>query len=96
MMSLSSVIAASISSRLELVETRRTMSFCCASSVDSSEADMFGCGGNVVSIAVASFDFATDDGRVSGSKSAFRTRASLADRVVEGVEIAMVEVLRVR
>lgn len=87
----SSVIAASISWMLELVDMRRTMSFCCASNVDSSEAAMFGCGGNVLSIAEASFDFATDEGRVSGSKRAFRTRASFADSVVGGFEIAMVK-----
>jgi hypothetical protein len=41
---------------------------------------MLGCGGSDVSTADAFLDFATDDGRVSGSKSAFRTRASFAER----------------
>jgi hypothetical protein len=42
---------------------------------------MLGCGGKAESIADASFDFATDDGRVSGSNSALRTRVSLAESV---------------
>src|SRR4051812_40048197 len=74
---------------LESVETRRTISFCWASRVDNWEAEMFGCGGSAVSIADASFDFATDDGRVSGSNRAFRTRASFADNVEGGAETAM-------
>ena len=49
-----------------------------------------GCGGNESSIAVASFDLATDDGSVSGSKSAFRMRASFADNDVLTVSTAMV------
>lgn len=74
---------------LEFVETRRTMSFCRASRLESSETVMLGWAGSDGSIAAASFDFATDDGRVSGSKSAFRTRASFADRFGGGTEMAM-------
>lgn len=51
---------------------------------------MVGCGGNAASMADASFNFATDDGSVSGSKSAFSIRASLADSDVLIVSTAMV------
>lgn len=80
-----------MSSILELEETRRTMSFCCFSRMDNLEVDMLACGGSDVSITVASFDLATDEGRVSGSKSAFRTRASFAERVDVGDAIAIFE-----
>jgi hypothetical protein len=50
---------------------------------------MLGCGGREVSIAVASFDFATDDGSVSGSKRAFNTRASFAERATGDAETAI-------
>jgi hypothetical protein len=52
---------------------------------------MLGWGGREVSIAEASFDLATEEGRVSGSKRAPRTRASLADSVEEGDATAIVE-----
>lgn len=51
---------------------------------------MLGCAGSDGSIAAVSFDFATDEGRVSGSKSAFKIRASFADRLVFGTSTAMV------
>ena len=50
---------------------------------------MLGCGWSDASIAVASCDFATDDGRVSGSKRVFSTRASFAESVVGEVETAI-------
>lgn len=52
---------------------------------------MLGCGGREAFIAAESFDFATDEGSVSGSKRAFRMRASFADRVVLGTSIAIVD-----
>lgn len=51
-----------------------------------------GCDGNVVSTADASFDFATDEGSVSGSKSAFNMRASFADSDVLIVSTAILQV----
>src|SRR5690349_18453 len=55
------------------------MSFCCDSRMDRCDAEMVGSGGKSVFTADASFDFATDEGSVSGSNSAFRIRASFAD-----------------
>lgn len=52
---------------------------------------MLGWGGREAFIAAESFDFATDEGSVSGSKRAFRMRASFADRVVLGTSIAIVD-----
>lgn len=75
--------------KLESLDVRRTMSFCCVSRVDSCEEEMVVCGGNVVSMADASFDFATDDGSVSGSNSAFNMRASFADNEVLIVSTAI-------
>lgn len=43
-----------------------------------------------MSIADASFDFATDEGSVSGSNRAFKMRASFADSDVLTVSTAMV------
>ena len=86
----SSFIAESIVCVLESLDARRIMSFCCVSKIESCDDEMAGCGGNVVSMAAASFDFATDDGSVSGSKSAFRMRASFADNEVLIVSIAIV------
>lgn len=57
--------------------------------MESWEAEMFGWGGSDASIDAASFVFATEDGRVSGSKSAFKTRASFADKFGVGTETAM-------
>ena len=57
---------------------------------------MLGWGGRDGLMAVASFDFATEDGRVSGSKSALRTRASFAERVGGGDAIAIVQVAQLR
>jgi hypothetical protein len=54
---------------------------------------MFGCAGREASTADASFDFATDEGRVSGSKSALRTRASLADRTEDEAETASIDIV---
>jgi hypothetical protein len=88
-------MAASISEMLELLEIRRTISFCWASRVDSCDVGMCGCGGNEVSIADASCDFATDEGRVSGSKSALRTRASFAESVGGSVDTAIARMLPV-
>ena len=58
--------------------------------MESCEEEIVGSAGSVVSIADASFDFATDDGSVSGSKSAFNMRASFADNDVLIVSTAMV------
>jgi hypothetical protein len=85
-----SSISTSIVSGLESLDVRRMMSFCCASRVDSCDEEMVGCGGSVVSMADASFDFATDDGSVSGSNSAFRIRASFDDSEVLIVSTAIV------
>lgn len=65
--------------------------FCCVSRVESCAAEMVGCGGNELSTADASFDLATDDGSVSGSKSAFRMRASFADKEVFIVSTAIMD-----
>ena len=83
-------MASSIAATSELLDTLRTTSFCCASRVDSCADGMLGCAGNEASIAAVSLDLATDEGSVSGSKSAFKMRASFADRVVLGTSIAMV------
>lgn len=90
MMLSSSCIPASTNSELESLDVRRMMPFCCVSRMDSCDEEMVGCGGNVVSMADASFDFATDDGSVSGSKSAFNMRASFADSDVLIVSTAIV------
>ena len=90
MMLLRFSISESIASEFESLDVRRTMSFCCVSSMDSCDKGMVGCGDNVLSMAEASFDFATDDGSVSGSKSAFNTRASFADNDVFIVSTAIV------
>lgn len=92
MMRSTSDIAASMSSMLEPDATRCTISICRFSRVDNLEADMLACGGSDASTVVESFDFATDEGSVSGSKSAFKTRASFAERVDFGAAIAMVEI----
>lgn len=54
---------------------------------------MVGSGGKVVSTADASFDFATDEGSVSGSNSAFRIRASFADSDVLIVSTAIFQLV---
>src|SRR5690242_14617856 len=64
------------------------MSFCFVSRIDRCDAEIVGSGGKVVSTADASFDFATDEGSVSGSNSAFRIRASFADSDVLIVSMA--------
>lgn len=69
----------------------RTISFCWASSMESWEDGMLGCEGRLESTAEASFERATEEGRVSGSKSAFRMRASFALSVVLGRVTAMME-----
>jgi hypothetical protein len=84
------LMAESIVSPLDSLDARRTMSLCSVSRIDSCEEEMVGCGGNEASIDDASLDFATDDGRVSGSKSAFKIRASLADSEVLAVSTAIV------
>jgi hypothetical protein len=85
----SSCIPASIDAGLESFDVRRMMSFCCVSRMASWDEEMLGWGGNVVSIADASFDFAADDGSVSGSKSAFNMRVSFAESDVLIVSTAM-------
>jgi hypothetical protein len=60
-----------------------------ASKVDSCGGVMVGCAGRESSIVDLDFDAATEDGSVSGSKSAFRILASFAESVVLGVEIAI-------
>lgn len=50
---------------------------------------MIGCEGREVSIGEVDFAAATEEGSVSGSKSAFKILASLAERVVFGVGIAI-------
>jgi hypothetical protein len=44
-----------------------------------------------VSIEAEFLDFATEEGRVSGSKRAFKTRASLKERSGVADEMAMLE-----
>lgn len=68
----------------------RTSSFCWASSMESCDAEMVACEGRESSIVEAVFEAATDEGSVSGSKSAFSILASFAESAVLGVEIAMV------
>lgn len=86
----SSLIPFSIKSALNSPDVRRMMSFCCVSKTESRDVEIVGCDGSVVSIVDASFDFATDDGSVSGSNSAFNMRASFADNDVLIVSTAMV------
>ena len=52
---------------------------------------MLGWGGSEAFIAAESFDLATDEGRVSGSKRALRIRASFADKVVLGTSMAILD-----
>ena len=73
----------------ELEVMCRTRSFCCASRSASWEGEIVGCEGRESSIAEFDFAAATEDGRVSGSKRAFKILLSLADRLVFGVEIAI-------
>lgn len=82
-------MAWSIACVLELLDTCRTISFCWFSRVGSCDEDMLGCGGREASIAAASLDLATDEGSVSGSKSASKMRLSFAVRLVFGASIAM-------
>lgn len=89
-----SAIPETIVSRLDSFDVRRTMSFCCVSSSDSCESEMVGWEGSVASMADASFDFATEDGSVSGSKSAFKMRASFAESDVLMVSPAIVADIR--
>lgn len=70
-------------------ETFRTSSFCWVSRMESCNEEMLGCGGNEVSTADAFFDCATDEGRVSGSKSALRILLSFAESEVSGVWITI-------
>lgn len=65
------------------------ISVCWVSRLESWEAGMVGWDGREASIGEVDLAAATEDGRVSGSKRAFRIRVSLAERVVFGVEIAM-------
>jgi hypothetical protein len=51
---------------------------------------MVGWEGSVASMEDVSFDFATEDGSVSGSKSAFKMRASFAESDVLMVSTAIV------
>lgn len=67
----------------------RTRSFCCASRVDSCEGEIDGCEGKESSIVEVDLEAATEDGRVSGSNSAFNILLSLAESVVFGVEMAI-------
>lgn len=90
MILLRSSIPESIVSRLESSDVRRTMSFCCVSSSDNCESEMVEWEGSVASMADASFDFATEEGSVSGSKSAFKMRASFAESDVLMVSTAIV------
>lgn len=50
---------------------------------------MVGCEGRASSITEFDFAAATEEGRVSGSKRAFRILLSLAESAVFGVEIAI-------
>lgn len=75
----------------ELLETCFTISFCCASSSASWARGMVGWGGSDGSMDALSFERATDDGSVSGSKSASRIRLSFVLRAVLGISIAMVD-----
>lgn len=75
----------------ELLETCRTISFCWSSRADSWIEEMLGCGGNEGSIEEASFDLATEEGRVSGSKRAFKMRLSFVLRLVSGISMAMMD-----
>lgn len=89
MMLSSSFIPQSTVSRPDSRDARRMMLFCCVSRFDNWDVVMVGCGGSAVSIADASFDFAAEDGSVSGSNSAFNMRASFADNEVLIVSTAI-------
>lgn len=82
-------MAASISVVEELDVMCRTSSFCCASRVASSDDEMVGCEGRESSMTDADFEAATDEGRVSGSKSAFNILLSFEERAVVGIETAI-------
>ena len=68
---------------------RRTKSLWRASRSWKSAGEIVGCGGRLSWIAHVSFAFATEEGSVSGSNSAFSIRLSLTESVVLGVEIAI-------
>jgi hypothetical protein len=76
---------------LEVLDMRSMISLCWRSSDVSCVVEMLEWAGSDGSIDdEVSFCWATEEGRVSGSNSALRMRASFADRVVLGIEIAMV------
>jgi hypothetical protein len=86
-----SAIPASISVILDVLDMRPTISLCWRSSAVSCEVEMLGWAGSDGSIDEdTSFCCPTEEGRVSGSKSAFSMRASFADRDVFGRVTAMV------
>lgn len=90
MISSSCLIASCIKEVVEEEVMLRTRSFCRVSSVEICEEGILGCEGKDASIIERSFERDIDEGRVSGSKRAFRIRVSFAERDVLGRETAAI------